>query len=189
MDGMLALRLPKLVEADPRGPHLLQHLTAQARPLWRRSEMEIPVVMLNAGLAEALKGVHAGGRVMRSLESAEQALATEERGLRMADRRAGAPRGVRVSRLILLANDGAERFYRNVETLLSRHGARILAVRLEIDAAGLGELLFGPGRMARLVMLTHKKAVGSVLLAMTESPFPEPSIEGAANKPCVGMMA
>lgn len=189
MDGMLALRLPKLVEADPRGSRLLQYLSAHARPLWRSGEMKIPVVMMSAALAEALRGIYAGGRVIRSLEDAEQALAVEERGLRMADRRAGAPRGVRVSRLILLANDGAERFYRNVETLLGRHGPRILAVRLEIDAGGLGGLLFGPGHMARLVMLTHKQAVSSALLAMAGSLSQEPAVKEAENEPCKGMIA
>ena len=103
---------------------------------------------------------------MRSLENAERTLAAEERGLQMADRQIGVPRGVRVSRLLLLANDGAERFYRQIEALLRRHGPRVLAVRLEIDENGLGELLFGPGRVARLLMLEHKQAVGSVLLAM-----------------------
>jgi hypothetical protein len=33
-------------------------------------------------------------------------------------------------------------------------------------ALGLGELLFGPGRVAHPLMLKHKQAVGSVLLAM-----------------------
>jgi hypothetical protein len=157
------LRLPKLVESDPREPQLLLSLTTHTQPLWRESKLGIPVAMLSPELAEALRNAYASGRVIRGLESAERRLATEERGLQMADR------GVRVSRLLLLANDGAERFYRNVETLLHRHGLRVLAVRLEIDAGGLGELLYGPGRIARLVMLEHKQAVGSVLLAMAGS--------------------
>ena len=163
------LRLPKIVETDPRGPQLLCSLRAHARPLWRESEFSIPAAMLTAELAEALRNAYASGQVIRGLESAERKLAAEERGLQLADRQMGAPRGVRVSRLLLLANDGAERFYRNVETMLRRHGLRVLAVRLEVDAGALGELLFGPGRIARLVMLEHKQAVGAVLLAMAGS--------------------
>ena len=161
-----ALRLPKLVETDPRHPQILRSLTAHTEPLWRESKIRIPVARLNLGLAEALRKAHRAGQVIRGLEDTERALAAEERGLRMADRQIGVPRGVRVSRLLILANDGAERFYRNVETMMRRHGPRVLAVRLKIDASGLGELLFGPGRVARLVMLEHKQAVGSVLLAM-----------------------
>jgi hypothetical protein len=163
------MRLPKLVESDPREPQLLLSLTTHTQPLWRESKLGIPAAVPSPELVEALRNAYASGQVIRGLESAERRLAAEERGLQMADRQMGMPRGVRVSRLLLLANDGAERFYRNVETLLHRHGLRVLAVRLEIDAGGLGELLYGPGRIARLVMLEHKQAVGSVLLAMAGS--------------------
>ena len=162
----MSLRLPKSVESDPRGPQLLRHLTAHARLLWQGSEIGIPAARMTLELAEALRSAYSAGQVVRSLENAERALAAEERGMQMADRQTGVPRGERVSRLLLLANDGAERFYRQIEALLRRHGPRVLAVLLEIDEQGLGELLFGPGRVARLLMLEHKQAVGSVLLAM-----------------------
>jgi hypothetical protein len=162
----MTLRLPKSVESDPRGPQLLCNLTTHTRLLWQESEIGIPVARMTLELAEALRRAYSAGQVVRSLENAERKLAAEGRGLEMADRQTGAPRGVRVSRLLLLANDGAERFYRRIEALLRRHGPRVLAVRLEIDENGLGELLFGPGRVARLLMLEHKQAVGSVLLAM-----------------------
>lgn len=169
-----ALRLPKMVESDPRGPQLLRSLTAYTRPLWRESMLDVPVGRMNVELAEALRKADGAGQLIRGLESAERILASEERGLRMADRQIGVTRGVRVSRLLILANDGAERFYRNVETMLHRHGPRVLAVLLEMDASGLGELLFGSGSIARLVMLEHKQAVGSVLLAMTGDICPVP---------------
>ncbi|MHB8909499.1 MAG: hypothetical protein ACYDAA_11540 [Syntrophales bacterium] len=162
----MSLRLPKSVESDPRGARLLSSLTANTRLLWPGSEIATPVAGMTGELTEALRSAYSAGHVVRSIENAERALAAEERGLQMADRQIGVPRGVRISRLLLLADDGAERFYRHIETLLRRHGPRVLAVRLEIDETGLGELLFGPGSVARLLMLEHKQAVGSVLLAM-----------------------
>ena len=75
------------------------------------------------------------------------------------------------SRLLVMADDGAERFYRQVERLLLRHGPRVLAVRLEVDADTLGEVVFGPGRRARLLLLDHKEAVSGVLLSMAD-PLP-----------------
>ena len=162
----MTLRLPKSVESDPRGPQLLRNLTMHTRPLRQESEIGTPVAGMTPELAEALRSAYSAGQVIRSLENAERTLAAEERGLQMADRQIGAPRGRRVYRLLLLANDGAQRFYRQIEALLRRHGPRVLAVCLEIDELGLGELLFGPGRVARLLMLEHKQAVGSVLLAM-----------------------
>ena len=77
-------------------------------------------------------------------------------------------RGTRISRLLVLTNDGSERFYRQVASLLERHGPRVVAVRLPVDAETLGESLFGKGQAARLVMIEHKAAVGAVLLALAK---------------------
>jgi hypothetical protein len=124
------------------------------------------MVPLTTELAAALRKVRGTGRVVRSLENAETVLAAEERGQRMADKESGVVRGVRISRLLLLADDGADRFYRNVETQLQRYGGRVLALRLAVDAVTLGELLFGPGQRARLVLVERKEAVAAVLLAL-----------------------
>ncbi len=66
----------------------------------------------------------------------------------------------------MLADDGAERFYRNVESLLRRHAPRVLALRLSADERALGQLLFGPDERARLLLVEHKDAVSAVLLAL-----------------------
>ena len=162
----LPLVLPRLVEADPRGARLLLDLAAHTQPLWAGSEVRIPVAAMSDALATALRSAYSASRVVRGMEGAEKTLAAEERGLRIADQQSGATRGARVSRLLILASDGAERFYRQVESLLRRHGPRVLAVRVAVDAEALGALLFGPGRRARLLMLEHKEAVAAVLLAM-----------------------
>jgi hypothetical protein len=165
----VALRLPRLVESDPRGQQLLHILTTQTRPLWQGSELKVPVATLSPELAAALRNVLSAGQVVRSLEEAERTLDAEERGLHLVDRRSDIPRGVRISRLLLLADDGAERFYRQVERLLCRHGHRVLAVRLEVDADTLGESIFGPKHLVRLLMLDHKKAVCEALLSMIDA--------------------
>jgi hypothetical protein len=169
VSNTVALRLPRLVESDPRGQQLLHILTTQTRPLWQGSELKVPVATLSPELAAALRNVLSAGQVVRSLEQAERTLDAEERGLHLVDRRSDIPRGVRISRLLLLADDGAERFYRQVERLLRRHGHRVLAVRLEVDADTLGELIFGPNHLVRLLMLDHKKAVCEALLSMIDA--------------------
>jgi hypothetical protein len=128
--------------------------------------MAVPTVRLDPDLARALRSVRHAGRAVRGLEKAEHLLAREEQGLLLADQQGGEQRGVRVSRLLILSDDGAERFYRRVESLLRRHGPRVLALRLYADAAALGGMLFGPGRIARILMIGHKEAVSSVLLAL-----------------------
>lgn len=131
----------------------------------------MPVIAVGSELAAALRNALGAGQVVRSLESAERTLAAEERGMSMVDRQSLVPRGVRISRLLVITDDGAERFYRQVERLLLRHGPRVLAVRLEVDADTLGELVFGPGSRARLLLLDHKEAVSGALLSMAD-PLP-----------------
>jgi hypothetical protein len=160
------LRLPKVVEAGPHGARLLSDLAAHAKLLWPQGAIAVPEVPLGAGLVEVLQRAHKASRVVRGLESAERKLAAEEHGLGLADRQSGVLRGGRVSRLLILADNGAERFYRQVEKLLRRHGPRVLVLRLNVSAEALGEMLFGPGRRALLLMLDHKEAVGAVLLAL-----------------------
>jgi len=164
------VRLPKLIEKDPRAEQLLSLLISNTGLLWSGGEFRVPTIRLDQELARTLRNVHHAGRVLRGLEAALQKLATEDRGLRMADRRAPVSRGSRVSRLLLVADDGAERFYRHVETLLRRYSPRVLGIRLEADAAAMGELLFGPNHPVRLLLIEHKEAVCSVLLAMASSP-------------------
>jgi hypothetical protein len=163
-----AFRLPKSIEADPRSLQLLSALTADSKLLWPEGTVKVPEARLSDALREVLLAVHHAGQVVRGLEKAEQRLAAEARGQGMVDRKSGVTRGVRISRLLVLTDDGAERFYRQVESLLRRHAPRVIAVRLATDAEGLGELLYGPGRMARLLLIEHKAAVGAVLLALAD---------------------
>ena len=106
---------------------------------------------------------------MRSLEGAERKLAAEGRGLDLVDQKSGVSRGERVSRLLVLADNGAERFYRQVEKLLRQHGPRVLALRLDVKAETLGQMLFDPAHRVLLLLLDHKEAVSAMLLALAES--------------------
>ena len=161
-------RMPRLVEADPRGRHIPRILTRRTRIFWQGSKTEVPVCALSPELGEALRNADRAGQVVRGFEGAARRLANEDRGMGLADRHRDVPRGVRVSRLVLMADDGAERFYRQVETLVRRHGPRLLALRLDVDAEAFGASIYGPGRRVRLLMLDHKEAVSAFLLALAE---------------------
>ena len=163
---MEALRLPRMIEADPGTSHLASELTARARPLWPGGAQCVAQAEIAPALATALKHALEAGQVIRGFESADRALAGEERGLRRVDQRTGVERGRRVSRLLVLADDGAERFYRNVESLLRRHAPRVLGLRLSTSQHDLGQLLFGPDQVARLLLVEHKDAVSAILIAL-----------------------
>ena len=159
-------RLPRRVEGEPGAAGLAGELAARARLLWPGGELRVAQAEVGPAIAAALKAAHSAGQIVRGLEEAERVLSAEERGLQRVDRRTGVERGGRVSRLLVLADDGAERFYRSVESLVRRHAPRILALRLTADERGLGQLLFGPDRVARLLLVEHKDAVSAILLAL-----------------------
>jgi hypothetical protein len=160
------------MDGDPRAPLVLERLAAATARLWPGGALAVLDVTLDDALLEVLRHAVEHERITRGLESAERALDAEARGLDAADRNAGTTRGARISRLLLLANDGAERFYRHVESLLARHAERAIAVRLDVDSATLGARVFGPGAVAKLVMLDHKQAVAAALYAIAEQPQP-----------------
>jgi len=168
MDGHPPYRLPKTIASDPRAQPLLRALANAPHRLWPGSPLHLLEADLSEPLREALLGAHRAGRVVRSLEKAQAVLSAEAHGQRLVDRRSGTPRGTRISRLLVLTNDGAERFYRQAESLLKSHASRLVGVRLKVDAETLGEALFGRGRTARLLMIEHKTAVGAILLALAD---------------------
>ena len=161
-------RLPKTIASDTRAESLLRILAAAPHRLWPGSTLCIPEAELSDALSAALRAAQRMGRVVRSLEKAQAVLTAEAHGQRLADRKSGTVRGVRISRLLVLTNDGAERFYRQVASLLECHGPRVVAVRLKVTAEILGSALYGKGGTARLLMIEHKEAVGAVLLALAD---------------------
>lgn len=163
---MSALRLPKQVEEEADAGAFNRELAARSKPLWSGSELRIAEVGNVPSLKATLKSAYSAGRLVRGYEDAERALAAEARGLTNVDKKTGVARGGRVSRLLILADDGAERLYRNVESLLRKHEPRVLALRVSVDQRVLGEMVFGGGQVARLLLVEHKDAVSTLLLAL-----------------------
>ena len=159
-------RLPRTIEDEFGATNLASELVARARPLWAGGTLSVAQAEVTPALEAALASAFSAGQIVRGLEAAERVLSAEERGLKHVDRKTGVERGVRVSRLLVLAGDGAERFYHDVESLLHQHGPRVLALRLSVDESTLGRLLFGPDQVARLLLVEHKNAVSMVLRAL-----------------------
>jgi len=126
----------------------------------------VACVEFTLGLEAALRAAFVTRRLVRGAELVERALSADAQGLEHVDRATGVERGQRVSRLIVLADDGSQRFYRNAEALLRRHAPRVMALRLRVDEARLGAALFGPGQVVRMLMIDHKDAVAEVLRAL-----------------------
>ena len=124
----------------------------------------VPVVAFSEALKKNLLAARRSGTIVRGIESAAEALSAEQRGLEMLKQRL--PQGERISRLLLMAEDGSANFYRKIDQLLERHAPRVLGCVMQTDSPGLGGLLFGPGSTARLILVSHKNDVCRVLQAL-----------------------
>lgn len=121
---------------------------------------------LTTELASVLFEARRARRLVRGLEAAEGALEAQRRGVRSARSAAGeaaATTPQRISRLLLVSEDGATRFYRNIESLVRKYGAMLEVLVIACDEDALGSAAFGRGQRARALLVEHKEAVIRVL--------------------------
>lgn len=163
------LILPKLVESDPRYQKVKSLLNDNTEKLWPGSGVLIPVTAFSLPVKAALKSAQEKDRLSRGADSIERSLGVEARGLALVDKKTGETRTQRISRLLIMSNDGAERFYRKVESLLRQHGNRVMAIRIGADSKQLGEHLFGPEKAVKLLLVENKEDVAAILLALADS--------------------
>lgn len=161
------LKLPKDVVADPRHDEVLRLLTESAAPLWEGGKNRVPTVPLTPGLAGVLRRVLSADLGTQGLEQIERDLAGEQKGLdAVAARSPAGPPSPRVSRILFVADDGSERFYRDCDRLLTRHAQRLIGCRVLVSGEGLGEAIFGQPNLVRAVLIADKKESAQALFAM-----------------------
>jgi hypothetical protein len=160
------LRLPREIEADPRHAAVQAALASHPRCLWNGGTVSASVIALSDALRRILADPTIRPCLVRGLETAAETLTAEARGLAAQPGADARPPSERVSRLLLMSNDGAERFYRQVERVVLTHAPRVHPCLLECDGATLGALLFGPEAVVKLVLTAHKRATAAVLFAL-----------------------
>ncbi|MCE5262493.1 MAG: hypothetical protein LLG97_03045 [Deltaproteobacteria bacterium] len=160
------IRFPRELEADGAAEAIRRALMACTVKLWPGGTFEVARITIGDPLEKALRAARLQGRIRFGFEAIVDRLGSEEKGIMKVRGRKEAPYGDRVSRLILFSNDGAERFYRHVESLLEANSPRLLGCLLDIDGRSLGSLITGKDRPIKIVMAEHKEAVSQVLRAM-----------------------
>lgn len=164
------VKLPRQLEADETDRDVRLALTARTAKLWPGGDLDIAVIPMSGPLEQALRTARLMGRMRYGYEAIYEKLESERRGIESVRQRGGALYGDRVSRLLLLSNDGAERFYRHIELLLLAHAPRLLGCRLDMDGAALGRLIAGREKIIKAVMAEHKEAVSTILRAIAADP-------------------
>lgn len=159
-------KLPRALETDPHRDAIERALSHDLKPLWGEGTAKVAHLPLTPALAAALAYAGKADHLARGLEKAEQTLVREAKGLQAARDKDGSAPADRISRLLVLANDGAERFYRDAEQLLRHHADRLVVLRLDATSAELGAQVFGEGKVAKALLVADKDAVGRVLVAL-----------------------
>lgn len=161
------LKLPKDLVADPRHDAVSELLTKHAGLLWESGRNQVATLPMTDALARELRGALSAEYACQGLELITDKLASEQKGLDAAAKKAPeSPQNARASRILFLANDGSTRFYRDCDALLSRYPQRLLACRLEIPGEELGAQLTGSAKLIRSVLVFDKKVAARALLAL-----------------------
>jgi hypothetical protein len=160
------IRLPRELEADGTAETILRVLGARTVQLWTRSHLFIPRITMGEPLKKVFRRAALNGQVRWGLEAISDKLKKEERGIANLREGRGLPTGDRASRLLLVSNDGAERFYRHIERLLQAHAPRLFACMVDMDGNELGSMVTGREKQIKVIMAEHKGAVAEILRAI-----------------------
>jgi hypothetical protein len=165
------IKLPKDLLDDPRHGAVTELLETDVAPLWESGRHSVPTVPLTNGLVHILRQTLHTGLAVQGFELIAKKLAAEQLGLDAVSQKSTAPSPpARVSRLLIVANDGSKRFYRDCDGLLTRYAQRLAGCRLDLTGEALGEALFDQPKLVRCVLVLDKKAVSRALLSLLPPP-------------------
>jgi hypothetical protein len=100
------------------------------------------------------------------LENIDKILLNEKKGLSALFEKQGTAPPLRISRLLIAANDGSERFYRACEKTVLTHSNRLLFLCVDVPSVRLGEKLFGADRSVKAILVSDKDGVSNILLSL-----------------------
>ncbi|MCP4577460.1 MAG: hypothetical protein GY846_14385 [Deltaproteobacteria bacterium] len=136
-------------------------LEAESIELYGDSAIYIPVLKLTPKLRTNIFHAKSFGELVIGYAAIAKALKNELRGLQKIN-----SLGDRVSRLLMVTNDGSPRFYREFAFLQKRQGARVLICRLDVDSVLMADILGLKDQVVKAVLLNKKKSVINVLKSL-----------------------
>jgi len=155
------MKLPKQLEKEGVASDVRAVLEEESIELYSASAIYIPVLKLTPKLRTNIFHAKSLGELVIGYEAIATALAKELRGLQKIDSLSD-----RVSRLLMVTNDGSHRFYREFAFLQKRQGARVLICRLDVDSVLMGDILGLKDQVVKAVLLNKKKSVINVLKSL-----------------------
>ena len=155
------MKLPKQLEKEGIEPDVRAALAEESVALYGDSAIVMPVLKLTPKLRTNIFHAKSLGELVIGYAAIAKALANELRGLKKIDSLSD-----RISRLLLVTNDGSTRFYREFAFLQKRQGARVLICRLDVDSVLMADILGLKDQVVKAVLLNKKKSVINVLKSL-----------------------
>jgi hypothetical protein len=155
------MKLPKQLEKEGVASDVRAALEAERIELYSASEIYIPVLKFSPKFRTNIFHAKSLGELVIGYAAIAKALSNELRGLKKIDSLSD-----RISRLLLVTNDGSTRFYREFAFLQKRQGARVLICRLDVDSGLMADILGLKDQVVKAVLLNKKKSVINVLKSL-----------------------
>jgi hypothetical protein len=155
------MKLPKQLGKEDLEEGVQAVLENESIELCSDSNIYIPVLKLNPELRKQIFYAKFQGELIVGSRDIEKSLKNELHGLKKVNNLSD-----RVSRVLLVTNDGSPRFYRQLEFLHKEQGGRVLICRLDIDSVLMGNILELKEKQVKAVLLNRKESVVNVLKSL-----------------------
>ena len=162
------LKLPKGIMAHPNASEIEARFRVSPRLLFPKGRLEVPQWSFDEVLKRALQGAYVGKHLIQGLEAIEEHLDAELKGLRALQSQSGQDQKHRLSRLLILSNDGSERFYHSAESLLLRHADRTLGCMVNATAVELGQSFTKKANPTKALLIDERKALEAFLAVLLQ---------------------
>ena len=155
------MKLPKQLGKENLEEGVQAALEKESIKLCDDSNIYIPVLKLSPELRKQIFYSKFRDQVVIGYRDVEKALKNEQHGLQHVKNLSD-----RVSRLLIVTNDGSDRFYRQLEFLHKNQGGRVLICRLDVDSVLMADILELKDKQVKAVLLNRKESVVNVLKSL-----------------------
>jgi len=155
------MKLPKQLGKENVESDVQAILEKESTQLCNDSKIYIPLLKLNPELRKQIFYAKFRDQVIVGYQDVEKTLKNELHGLQHVKNQSD-----RVSRLLIVTNDGSPRFYRQLEFLHKSQGGRVLICRLDVDSSMMGDILELKDKKVKAVLLNRKESVVNVLKSL-----------------------
>lgn len=158
------MKLPKGLKDHPLEPKIAAWLTSELRLLRGDGTLRVPTLSWNPVVDSALSKILKAGHLVQGLDQIDREMRKELHGLKQVAEKDGSPLPDRLSRLLILASDGSDRFYHNAESMALVHKERLAVCVIKADSEQLGASFSKKKQPLKALLINDRKALEAFLI-------------------------